>query len=180
MRESSLWRRVGVVSVVLTATAILDAIGPAMARADDDPDRVEVVLLGDSYSAGNGAGDYVSDGSDCHRSWSNWAQRYLAKLRGDGHEVAALDNQACSGDTTDEVLNGVPGERPPQIDAVDDSTDLVLLTIGGNEVGFTPIVLSCFGAHFPELHPIGAALAPFLCKSLISRAAGQASDGTLL
>ena len=39
--------------------------------------------------------------------------------------------------------------RAPQINAVDEDTDLVLFTIGGNDLGFRPIVEQCFGWYSP-------------------------------
>ncbi len=36
-----------------------------------------------------------------------------------------------------------------QADFVDPRTDLVLLTIGGNELGFTDIIMNCFGPRIP-------------------------------
>lgn len=38
----------------------------------------------------------------------------------------------------------------PQLEAIDADTDLVLLTIGGNDLGFSDIVAECFGYHNEE------------------------------
>nr|WP_106850441.1 hypothetical protein [Blastococcus sp. Marseille-P5729] len=54
-------------------------------------------------------------------------------------------NAACSGATTADLLNPNPGTgQPAQADAVDQSADIVLMTMGGNDVGFTDIVVQCF------------------------------------
>lgn len=170
--------RLGLVFLLVGVVLSLDG-GTAAAQEDDD--EIDVVLLGDSYSAGNGAGAYWGDDS-CHRSTRNWAERYLSKLRVRGHEIPDLVNRACSGDTTVEVLNGEAGQRPPQIDAVDEFTDLVLLTIGGNDVNFSQIVRDCFASRvlddvltfpFENVH--------FLCRSRIEQAKRDAdvSQGQL-
>ena len=123
------WAGSLMVLAVLVASVVVFTAG--VASAADDDDEIDVVLLGDSYSAGNGAGDYWLDDA-CRRSWSNWAEQYLRMLREDGHEVSVLDNEACNGAVTGSIGN--------QADVIDEETDLVLLTIGGNDVSFDLIV----------------------------------------
>ena len=70
---------------------------------------LKVVLLGDSYSAGNGArndnGDHDFYGpKDCYRSRSNWSEKYVSGLRAIGYNITYL-NRACSGGVTDDVLS---------------------------------------------------------------------------
>lgn len=61
---------------------------------------LKVVLLGDSYSAGNGARnasgaeDYYGP-QGCMRSHSNWAEKYVATLQ--GQYAVTFVNRACSG-----------------------------------------------------------------------------------
>src|ERR1700733_10541120 len=57
------------------------------------PKRTTLVALGDSYSSGEGAGDYDADPLRCHRSADAWP-RLLAKLTPKIEEVTLL---ACSG-----------------------------------------------------------------------------------
>ncbi|MDO9352631.1 MAG: SGNH/GDSL hydrolase family protein [Solirubrobacteraceae bacterium] len=93
---------------------------------------LDVVLAGDSYTSGNGAGGpYAS----CTRSDKTWGQLYAANLRTKGITVN-VNNVACAG--------GVLKDLDAQISAITPETDLVALTIGGNDVGFTSIVISCF------------------------------------
>ena len=82
--------------VVPTAGA---ASAAAAARAP-----IDILVLGDSYSAGNGATDdngaeqtYGPDG--CRRSRVNWSEKYAAALRAKGQPVN-LVNHACSGGVT--------------------------------------------------------------------------------
>ncbi|MCI0425242.1 MAG: GDSL-type esterase/lipase family protein, partial [Actinobacteria bacterium] len=157
---------------VFAVGIILCVSGPHIASAQDDPDKIEIVLLGDSYSAGNGARNYVP-GNDCYRSASNWAERFANTLRDGGHEVD-LFNWACSG--------AVTGHVDDQDWVVSDSTDLVLLTIGGNDVNFSHIVLACFGARTPVaqiyLPDFVTNLTPWLCEQFVNRAASVTADPT--
>jgi len=84
--------------------------------------------LGDSYSSGNGAGNYFDQ--VCYRSDGNWGKTAADNLG------ATYSNRACSGaDVTD---------LSSQDDAVDSSTDLVLVGAGGNDLDFADVVLQCF------------------------------------
>jgi len=115
---------------------------PANASGTDRP--IKVVLVGDSYSAGNGARDangnrnYVAP-EGCYRSPTNWASQYVDFLAATGFDPVYV-NRACSGATLQD--NIIP-DQIPQIGA---DTDLVLMTGGGNDVGFADIVERCFVA----------------------------------
>lgn len=89
------------------------------------------VALGDSYSAGNGAGNYDSSSGDCHRSFS--AYPYLWK---NAHAPSSFADTACSGAVTTDVTNS-------QLGPLNSSTGLVSITIGGNDAGFSNIIETC-------------------------------------
>lgn len=115
---------------------------PANADGTDRP--IKVVLVGDSYSAGNGARDangnrnYVAP-EGCYRSPTNWASQYVDFLAANGFDPVYV-NRACSGATLqDDII-------PEQIPQIGSDTDLVLMTGGGNDVGFADIVERCFVA----------------------------------
>lgn len=95
--------------------------------------EMNLTLLGDSYTAGNGAGDYYSRG---YRSYNNWGHQYANKLAAN-NIYADVVNLAHSGDTTQEVLDF-------QVPFIPSNTDLVMMTIGGNDVNFKDIVSTCF------------------------------------
>ena len=118
-----------------SASSSASSSDPAASDVDLVVRPLKIVLLGDSYSAGNGGGGY-SGPSGCYRSPNNWAQRYKRRLQTSGFNVT-FDNQACSGATTGRVLAN-------QISHVTSDTDLVLLTIGGNDLDFEGIVKRCF------------------------------------
>ena len=76
---------------------------PALGQSTLALTPLKVVLLGDSYSAGNGAGDYYGP-HECYRSPNNWAERYIDALRTQGYAVTFV-NRACSGGVTADIFN---------------------------------------------------------------------------
>ncbi|MDO5026072.1 MAG: SGNH/GDSL hydrolase family protein [Trueperella sp.] len=83
------------------AAAALALILPTAAVAEDssttDSERELIVQLGDSYSSGNGAGDYVDE--TCWRSPHNYGQQVADALDAD------YLNAACSGAETRHFVN---------------------------------------------------------------------------
>lgn len=70
---------------------------------------LKVVLLGDSYAAGNGArnssGDRNYQGvSGCYRSPTNWAGQYVGWLKTQGWSTTYI-NRACSGGVIGDITN---------------------------------------------------------------------------
>lgn len=106
-----------VFSLLLTGPA--HAAGPAY------------VALGDSYSSGNGAGNYDSASGDCHRSFS--AYPYLWK---NAHAPSSFADTSCSGAVTANVTNN-------QLGPLNSTTGLVSITIGGNDAGFSDVMTTC-------------------------------------
>ena len=82
---------------------------PAAAAAPATPTaRLDIVVLGDSYSAGNGAtttqGEAETYGpADCYRSRVGWAEKYAAALRAQGRTVS-VRNHACSGGKAADII----------------------------------------------------------------------------
>jgi lysophospholipase L1-like esterase len=80
----------------------------ASAAAGGKP--LNVVLIGDSYAAGNGARKdsgskgYSPHPAGCYRSNEGWAGRYVRHLRNQGFNVTFV-NWACNGGVTRPVLN---------------------------------------------------------------------------
>ncbi|WP_298747245.1 SGNH/GDSL hydrolase family protein [uncultured Serinicoccus sp.] len=100
------------------------------APATAAPDEVVYDALGDSYAAGFGAGAVLQDTGGCSRTDA------AAPLRLDGRQRIALDDfVACSGATTADLAGQLP--------ALDADTDLVTLTIGGNDIGWTQAIGAC-------------------------------------
>lgn len=118
-------------SRILTPVAALGLAASAVSIAApaEAADTIEYVALGDSYSSGVGAGDYIDDGTDCLRSNGSLGG-LLASERGFDVNI-----QACSG--------AVTADLDAQYPALSDSTDLVSITIGGNDMGFAHVVTEC-------------------------------------
>jgi lysophospholipase L1-like esterase len=120
----------------LAATAAFALLPAAAARAQtvfldpalDETAPLDYVALGDSYSSGTGTGDYFDD--ECRRSVKAYPQ-LLAKGLG-----AELEFAACSGATTADLL-------AEQLDSLDAETDLVTVTIGGNDIEWANAIKAC-------------------------------------
>jgi lysophospholipase L1-like esterase len=92
---------------------------------------VDYVTLGDSYSSGVGTGVYDAASGDCARSPLSYPPLWAAE-----RHPANFRFVACSGATTASV-------RGDQVSALTPSTNLVTITVGGNDVGFGPVVHTC-------------------------------------
>ncbi|WP_167973749.1 SGNH/GDSL hydrolase family protein [Lentzea indica] len=109
-----------------------------------------LVVLGDSYASGTGAGAY-QDGTagNCWRSNNSYGEQVAARLRAAGR-LGSFANVSCSGAATADFA--VPfKDRPAQLDALKRDTSLVLLTVGTNDIdyaayGGTCIQADCTGA----------------------------------
>ena len=123
-------RRMAIALAVLTAGAaalpVVAGSVPASAASS-----VRYVALGDSYSAGLGAGNYIAASGPCDRSNDAYPALWSA-----ANVPASYLSVACSGATTSTVLS-------TQIPALSTSTTLVSITIGGNDVGFGSVMETC-------------------------------------
>ncbi|MGW2655737.1 SGNH/GDSL hydrolase family protein [Streptomyces sp. NPDC001478] len=116
-------------TLLLAAAAALGMAQPASASSSAAAGGY--VALGDSYSSGVGAGNYLSDSGDCRRSTN--AYPYLWAQANSPSSFAFV---ACSGATTSTVAGG-------QLGALSSSTALVSVTAGGNDVGFADVMQDC-------------------------------------
>ncbi|MCF6377729.1 hypothetical protein L2K70_08935 [Nocardioides KLBMP 9356] len=88
------------VALVLAATAL--SVPSAQAAPAAPAQTLDVLVVGDSYSAGNGATGATYGPADCYRNRTSWAERYAKGLRDQGLTVN-LANHACSGGRTPDV-----------------------------------------------------------------------------
>jgi lysophospholipase L1-like esterase len=140
--RSTLKRVLVVLAAVLTAGTTLLATTASAAGG------VNYVALGDSYSSGVGAGSYISSSGNCLRSTNAYSQ-----LWANSHSPASYVSVACSGATTQDVLNN-------QISALNSGTTLVSITIGGNDVGFSSVMQTCvLGSDSACLNAVNTATA---------------------
>ena len=104
----------------------------------------QYVALGDSYSSGVGTRDFYEESGECDRSPDAYGPK-IAAAKG-----YTLNFEACSGAKTPEV-------NEKQLGKLSSSTALVTITIGGNDAGFSNVIINC-------------ALYYFTCGSAISEA----------
>jgi lysophospholipase L1-like esterase len=138
----------------VTAWALVDRNDATSAVPADAPQRI--IGLGDSFISGEGAENFLrgtntlgEDRNECRRSPGAYTFLLAGQL---GHGAVLL---ACSGAETEDVLSigQMPDSPPeiaggtPQIEALaaldPHPGDVVLLSIGGNDVGFSDIVKAC-------------------------------------
>ncbi len=205
-------RRLRGLLAVVVACAGLAIARPAPAAADVEINPLKIVVVGDSYAAGNGARDADGDRNyagpkKCYRSPTNWGSQYADWLGTQGYDVTYV-NRACSGGVIADITTRrnmgtslesvyVPGPDPsdaeieraaldgpcstpyigderyeaenlgpytspdlylvectrymqPQVNAIGEDTDLVLMTGGGNDVRFSKIVEQCFAPFYRD------------------------------
>jgi lysophospholipase L1-like esterase len=119
----------------MVAASAFAAVGVAVAMTAS-PDAsaapaVNYVALGDSYTSGVGAGDYISSSGSCDRSTSAYPEQWA-----DANHPASFVSVACSGATTANVLSS-------QVSALSSQTTLVSITVGGDDVGFSGVMETC-------------------------------------
>jgi lysophospholipase L1-like esterase len=112
----------------LVTSSLLPLVAAAPAAAATSYADTDYVALGDSYSSGVGAPGQTGI---CLRSPNGYPGQWATK-----NKPKSFDNAACSGATTTDVLNN-------QVSHLNDGTDLVTITIGGNDVGFATVVMTC-------------------------------------
>jgi lysophospholipase L1-like esterase len=106
------------------STLFVLGTAPAALGAD------KYVALGDSFSSGVGTGSYTLS-SSCRRGvfaypWLIMQQR----------PETSLTFVACSGADTSDVMAS-------QVGSVDAATTIVTITIGGNDIGFSDLIVQC-------------------------------------
>jgi lysophospholipase L1-like esterase len=116
-------RAAPVLATLVTSTVLsLSLAAPAQAAS------IDYVALGDSYSSGVGA---PGQSGTCLRSNHSYAAVWASR-----NNPASFQFLACSVAKTGDVLNN-------QIPAMRSGADLVSITIGGNDAGFAPTVVTC-------------------------------------
>lgn len=140
----------------LSIVGLCAACGGSSARADAPTPTPTVVpsgytALGDSYSSGDGVGQYqpgsAVTGDECNRS-----SLAYPPLADQSKQLGKLTFVACAGAVTSDLTspnhdrNTDPVSRvvePAQIASIPVHTKTVTLTIGGNDAGFASVLTSC-------------------------------------
>ncbi|MFI1017248.1 SGNH/GDSL hydrolase family protein [Streptomyces sp. NPDC020965] len=117
-------------SLLLGAVLALTGAGSAQATTTGAL-AVDYVALGDSYSSGVGAGEYDSASGNCKRS-----NRAYPKLWAAANAPSSFAFTACSGARTSDVTAN-------QLGPLNSGTDLVSISVGGNDAGFSDVMTTC-------------------------------------
>src|SRR5438309_5547131 len=110
----------------LVAAVLVPAAGAAASQ---------YVALGDSYSSGVGTRVFYEGSGSCKRSPEAYGPK-VAAAKG-----YTLSFQACSGAKTTDV-------NAKQLGTLSSSTSLVTITIGGNDAGFSNVIINCALYYF--------------------------------
>jgi hypothetical protein len=122
------------IAMVALVIAVFGVIGAAAANA------ATYTSLGDSYAAGPLIPNQSLSPLGCLRSDHNYAHLTAAA------KSLTLTDVSCSGATTVDMTESqgvTPGPNPPQFNGLSAGTNVVSVTIGGNDIGFTEIIESC-------------------------------------
>lgn len=131
------------------AAAEVNAPGPGVLA----PSYERYVALGDSYTSGPFIPLQRLSPLGCGRSTNNYPALLATAL-----DVDSFVDVSCGGARTDHMTEAqgvLAGTNPPQFDALDDSTDLVTIGIGGNDLGLFGDLLEVCPA-LREQDPAGA------------------------
>jgi lysophospholipase L1-like esterase len=129
------------VLTVLTSLTALAAVAVGTTQAEAAPAYQHYVALGDSYASGPFIPNQSADPVGCFRSDHNYAGDLARSLA-----IPTFVDVTCGGATSDNMTQPQSvtlGTNPPQFDALTANTDLVTVTIGGNDIGFTSILETC-------------------------------------
>jgi lysophospholipase L1-like esterase len=149
-------RRAGAAALLAAAAAATVLVPDAIAAPSPNAGPKSMVALGDSYASGPLIPVQYEQPWGCLRSSSNYAHQIAEAL------VLTLTDVTCSGAQTDDMWDtqgvspeeefaeygggfgyeGHPG-NPPQLDALEETTDVVTLQIGGNDIGFGSLATTC-------------------------------------
>ncbi|MET9016368.1 SGNH/GDSL hydrolase family protein [Streptomyces olivaceoviridis] len=133
-------------AALLSAGAALAPAGTAAASTvTAGRTTVDYVALGDSYASAPLVPTQVD--ATCLRSSRNYPS-LVAQSRS-----ATLRDVSCSGATTADLTAPQADGVPAQLDAVNRRTNLVTLTIGGNDIGFSTVLGTC--AQLTNTDPAG-------------------------
>jgi len=145
------------VTLAVTTTLVLGGCSGVEPRPDAGPERptptqtptprqpaLSYVALGDSFTAAPGLPETdTSDG--CQRSSQNYPSLVAEQLE-EVYDVDLADRSCSAADTTslagEQTTGGDP--LPPQLDALRRDTDVVTLSVGGNDYGtFIRLIGGC-------------------------------------
>ncbi|QHK20261.1 lipase [Pseudarthrobacter psychrotolerans] len=117
------------------------------------PPKADYVALGDSYAAGQGAAPYTD--RTCFVS-----RKGYPAIANNLRDIRLTANAGCSGQVTADVIADAQA-------TVDSGTEIVTVTVGGNDLGTTNVLLSCLPAPTPD------------CAGALATVQTKLTDGSL-
>jgi lysophospholipase L1-like esterase len=139
--------------VLLAVVVPICLTTPAAANPPEQVPVQRYVALGDSYASGPLIPVPTGEPAGCLRSNRNYPS-VVAETLG----IAEFRDVSCSGATTENITGpqDVPlGRNAPQLETLTSDTELVTISIGGNDISFSGIVTEC--AQRSPLQPTGSA-----------------------
>ena len=128
-------RKLAALALAATTIGAVAAVSPS-SQAESKP--LAYVALGDSYSAASGVLPPDPSSPFCLRSTRNYPHVIAQKVG------AQLTDVSCGAAETKDFFTAQHPDVPPQLDALKPGTQLVTMTIGGNDSGvFINTILSC-------------------------------------
>ncbi len=144
--------------LLILSVLYLTAFGSLTAHAAAAP--VKIVAAGDSFTAGPGTGPSAEStsvyaagtgpqGNQCYQSSWGYPQRLVERLSTlNITKTYSLTNASCAGtssanitsDWTKQTSDGRTVVVPAQVSSIPADADYVVMTLGGNDVGFSNIV----------------------------------------
>jgi lysophospholipase L1-like esterase len=119
-------RVVSVLAAVATCATIAATLAPTASAAGN-----KYVAMGDSYAVAVGTRTYDNPDDACRRGPLAYPRLWAAQ-----HSGYSFVEASCSGATTADIISS----QVPQLTA---DTTLVTLQVGGNDVGFVPVIENC-------------------------------------
>lgn len=128
--------------VVAAAAAVVTLLAcPPTSAAQTVGTAKHYVALGDSYASGPGIPEQRTDPIGCQRSTNNYPALLAPALR-----IRDYTDVSCGGARTENMTAAQPvrpDPNPPQFDALRPDTDLVTITIGGNDIDIGGLWVTC-------------------------------------
>ena len=117
------------------------------------PTRIDYVALGDSFAAGQGAAPYTDPACFVSR-------KGYPVISDNLRNVQLTTNAGCSGQVAADVAADA-------LAAVDSGTEIVTVTVGGNDLGTTNVLLACLPVPTPA------------CADALATVQTKLTDGSL-
>lgn len=175
-------RLLGAIAACAGAALITVAGAPAIAAV---PAGLNYVALGDSYSAGYGIAPFSAtspftatpstDLNGCYQADANYPHLTAATFG------FALDDETCSGAVTANITTTpqltATGQTAPavQMAALSAATDIVTVSIGGNDLGFAKVAQNCIriDVALPPVALLNLTPQPASCEAYYTAASGS-------